>query len=203
MNNIDLNKFKEIEQLSIFNRLEDSLNDFMDTIPNTRSRAIGAINFASKISTNTNEMNLNEFTTEVMQRESFFRASLAEFISMEETFKRETSNKLDLNKTGNPLLIILKELRNLEMHLTSNTINEQTGLFEIHLGDEVLTHEGRIFYLEDLSLNSFDGLNNLKYYDKADFEKAINLVDIEQKKWGIASMLVYGVQAYCHELKDL
>ena len=141
-------------------------------------------------------------------REGFLRAALAEFVSMEETLIRDLDNTnstktaIKINNSSNPLLHILRELRNLEIHLNSSTLSaEQRDFMWKPFGEErnVTTN---VWYIDNLQPSDFLQLRNARNYNLTELEMCINRFLAEQKEWGIQEMIIRGVNSYSEEIID-
>ena len=139
-------------------------------------------------------------------RESFLRASLAEFVSMEETLIRDLKRNGITNKSiikatdsANPLLHIVRELRNLEIHLHSSSIHtSRTKFYLPHQTepDKDLEIDLDIWFIGDISITDFKHLRNSKRYNNNDIVDMLNWFNKSQKIYGIHEILRMAIQEY-------
>jgi hypothetical protein len=120
--------------------IEEAINVF----PETSGRFEGALKFCWFVSSTPDLLHAQEPKATSI-REAFLRAALAEYVSTEETLKRDlkklnTKGKaIKITDSTNPLLHIMRELRNLEIHLTSSQLSKSrrgTPITDNYLDDE-------------------------------------------------------------------
>lgn len=206
MKTLNLNNFPDINYGHIFICLERNIEDKMLVFPQTYSRAEGAMRFCWFITGDEKTLFHGEIDKRNRLRESFLRASLAEFVSMEEALVRDLDNigsfksALKINDNSNPLLHILRELRNLEIHLTSSTLSAEQREFVWKPEGEERKIVKNVWSIDNLKASDFLQLKNAKNYDSSELKAAANRFLIEQKKWGVNELLLRGINSFCEEI---
>ena len=136
------------------------------------------------------------------QSEAFFRASLAEFVSMEETLERDllklkiNKKSIKINDSKNPLLHIIRELRNLEIHLkTSNLLRKKRKALwadkEIDFSYDIIN---------SIEIKDFNSLRNAKYYKEDDIKEMLKWFNNAQIEWGVRDLVFRTVRCFCLEI---
>jgi hypothetical protein len=129
MLSINIHDFPTIDYGHVFVSLDEKVEKKLPTFPQTYSRAECAMRFCWFISGSEDTLIYADLGRRNRLREGFLRASLAEFVAMEETLVRDlvsaniNKRAIKITNSSNPLLHILRELRNLEIHLTSSTLS--------------------------------------------------------------------------------
>jgi hypothetical protein len=201
---LDSSNFPKLDSFHVFTSLKKEVKNILPFYPQTYCRAECAMQFCWLILGNKEQLFTDDLTKQNRIRESYLRASLAEFVSMEDTIKRETNSKnpIKLNNSSNPLLHILRELRNLEIHLTSSTLSYRTENVIWGEGEIQQALEIKIWSINNLKPEDFLELNNAKHYDKQELIKAADIFLKLQSKWGINEMIFQGINLFCEEIID-
>lgn len=187
--------------LTLDEQVERALSDF----PQTLARAHSSIKFCWFVSQNANTLCCKE--GQVLQtREAFLRASLAEFVAMEETLERDlrlmgiNQPAIRCNQTSNPLLHIIRELRNFEIHLHSSKLTSfrmPAMLGDDQKPEEALAFEANIWIIDDLTETGFKQLRNAARYTDRDIIQLLAWFNNAQKVWGIRELIFRAVHLYC------
>lgn len=135
---------------------------------------------------------------------------MGELVSLEEIQKRcklkygLTKGPYTLKQDRHPLLIIFKEMRNLEFHLSTNTVSKISK--DLVWGNKKEPEKATpicmsFSYIDNLSMDTFIKLDGfLKKYEFVSFEKALEWFDASQKEWGIQEMIFRGLNLYVEKL---
>ncbi len=132
--------------------------------------------------------------------EAFIRASLAELVSMEDTLARDlkrnglAAQRWRMYSCPNPLLHILRELRNMEVHIRTSTVS----CFPIRVlyGQDRTPGRFTVTHLEPISLDDFMQLNNANNYRKEDVCRLLDWFEKSQRVFGIRELILRGIEAY-------
>ena len=92
MNPLNMNDFPDIDHGHTLISLEKKVEDKLPAFPQTYSRAEGTMRFCWFITGDEKTLFHDDLDKRNRLRESFLRASLAEFVSMEETLVRDLNN---------------------------------------------------------------------------------------------------------------
>ncbi|MDD2997555.1 MAG: hypothetical protein PHV05_00760, partial [Candidatus Riflebacteria bacterium] len=169
-NSLNSSLLPEIEGIPLIFSLPDHIVNAFSDLEDTHNRARCAIYFALQISKN---------STQIF-REGYFRAALTEFVSMDETSKKELGKikHRSLISSQNPLLHIMKQLRDLQIHLVSNHLDSSTHTISFHGTDYQLQ---KWHIQKELTLDDFANLNNRKFYKDYDLRQVISWFNETQK----------------------
>ncbi len=187
---LDFTLLERLNSREIFVVLPDSINEALEVLPETSARFEGAIRFCWYCSASADVLFADE-PKATRTREAFLRASLAEYVSVEDTLKRDllkidsTSKPIRITDLPNPLLHLVRELRNLEIHLTSSQLSSSKKRVE-YAGQE---HETTIWTVDNLTVQKFQELRNAKFYAKDDIERMVNWFNEAQYDWGVPHLM--------------
>lgn len=143
-------------------------------------------------------------------REGFLRAALAEFVSMEDALGRDLQRAgiketFRIYESENPHLHIVRELRNLEVHLRSTELKAELRTYTYADRDMKpvpgSNHESRIWTSDLLRPEDLMRLNNAKYYSRADLDRMCEWFNEAQLSWGLPDVVFRAVLSYCDEIR--
>lgn len=199
---LDFNLLPDLSSSSAWILLSDELEASITKLPETYDRAESALHFCWSI---TGALDVYERTDpkSIKRREGYLRASLAEFVSMEETLARDlvsigtNSTPIKINHSLNPLLHIIRELRNFEIHLHSASLSSE--IREVIFANT--NSEIDIWMVGDLLEADFRKLKNAKLYNNSDIPKMLDWFSQAQKGWGVHDLVYRSIVIYCEEIK--
>ncbi|MBD2096911.1 hypothetical protein H6F90_17555 [Trichocoleus sp. FACHB-591] len=100
-----------------------------------------------------------------------------------------------METTENAMLILLRELRHLQLHVVTTIFSEEVRP-AIYAGQET-TLKIEIIPLTDLlGIKQLNNVIKHKRYDAAELDAAINWLNEAQLNWGIGDVLHRGIQVY-------
>lgn len=190
---IDLSKLKPIEYAHFFITLEKSKCEFLlNQFPKTLQRAKMSAHFLQQMG----------WQDDIEKAEGYFRASLCELVSMEEIFRKEFSEEFSIFSTHHPLLILLKLIRNLEVHIKTEKLSKESKQFLWGSPQKNINFD--IFVINKISI---DDLKQLHGYSKfKEEEKSLidtldwfNMVVFE---WGIVEIIFIAIYELIIEMKS-
>jgi hypothetical protein len=198
---LDFGDVPDLAYTTAWIRLEDEVVNAMAKFPRTLERARCAVHFCHGISYDPD--------TEVFLRQGYMRASLAEFVGMEDALKQElpligiSALPIKANSSRKPLLHIIRELRNFEIHLHSSPLSPQNK--SVLWGHYERPHKARpldiqIWIIDDLTVDQFNKLNNAKDYNKDDVLQLIGWFNAAQKEWGVHDLILRAIGTFCREI---
>lgn len=165
------------------------------------ARAEACIRFILKIS----------HEDEIKLKEAYLRASLSELVSIEDVLRWLPgsifkSNIYRLNCSRNPLLHILRELRNYNIHIKSNSMISHRS--SVQYGnrhnpssfDGTLSVEHNMWYVSDIEKNYFIKLYNKRFYSDNEIDAMLSWFNKSQKEWGIGDLIYKGLNSYLEEM---
>lgn len=195
---VDLNKMPILEYAHVFFKIpscEEGLGSIGLNKIETRFKCV-----LSFLTTSPNNRDLEH-------QAAFYRAALSELVSIEDLIGIELErlghagiSSLKIHKTNDPLIILLKELRNYELHIGTNKISQESHPVMWGNGEDWEAPPSKNWsfdFIDNLSWSEFSQLHNIKRIeDTSDLEKAFDVFDFQQKHWGIAEMIYRGSLAY-------
>jgi hypothetical protein len=135
---------------------------------------------------------------------ALLRASLTELVSTEDVQRWLGLPACRLNDSGSPLLSVSRELRNLEVHLSSSTITgEKRDLLWGNADDPENARpvNWEITWIDDLDISKFEKLRGFdKKYDRNEFKQALDWFDDVQKEWGIEEIVRRAIHEFAKKL---
>ena len=121
------------------------------------------------------------------------RAALSEFIAIEDLIKNTypdiDKNSYMIYKSGNPILHMLKIIRNYNIHISNSLIKKKTMMAKTLL-ENTPEIEINVPYISNLSLNELRRLNSAKDYSDAQLKEMISVFEIQQHEFGIDTLLI-------------
>lgn len=118
-------------------------------------------------------------------RSGYFRAALAEIIRTEDIMQ-ESGTPFRFRDTDNPLLHILKILRNYEIHIGQNHIS--AGNVLVRHGEAEGVYES--FIVTNLNTDELLKLKDVPgYYTAEQLDELIKLFDTHQRRFGVVQLL--------------
>ncbi len=124
---------------------------------------------------------------------------------MEESLSRDlrrieiSAPPLKCYQTPEPLLHIMRELRNLEFHLTSSPLNSEKRKVKfgrMSRAEEASDFEHEAFFIKDISVAGFKQLRNARHYKEEDIVRLLQWFKEAQRAWGIDDLVVRAVTRY-------
>lgn len=199
MNRIHLAHAPTIDRGHVFLQLEDTVAQQLLEWPELHNRIDNSLRFACMVAGD----------HENFFRGALVRATLTELVSLEDVQRALHSaqklkrNAVKLNSSGNPLLCVARELRNLEVHISTSTIaHERRDLLWGHPDnpDEARKVNWAVHWIDNLHLNAFKQLRFFSKYEQSEFDAALSWFDQSQRSWGIVELLYRCISIYAGEL---
>ncbi len=140
-------------------------------------------------------------------REAFVRASLCEFVSMEDTIKRDAPHKSPpmITDSRNPLVHMIRLLRNLEVHLHTSTL--QSDNLDVQLADaqkQAVPGTGHTitrWVTDPLTYADLSRLRDIeKHYSRAALQRLVDWYNSAQVRWGLPDLIYRAVLKYAEEI---
>ncbi|MBU2986803.1 hypothetical protein KO528_15670 [Saccharophagus degradans] len=136
------------------------------------------------------------------QAEGYLRASIADFISIEDLLRAKYPNdtvEYSLIKSTNPLFHFIKQLRNYNIHLSTARISTREISVIIASDKSRSVHRIDAYYIDNLDINEFlklDCFVRYHNYTEDQFCRIIDLFNTEQCKFGVGDLLIRGILEY-------
>lgn len=205
---IDYSKLPDLSSCRLRYAMDEKIFTNLNKMPFVQERALNSIRFCWLMQNI--EYYLSIRGKELMSfRQGLLRAALAEFVSIEEILKKEIKHSiiqkkvLSIRDSQNPLLHIIRELRNFELHLNSSRMNSNNIImfWGRKTEPEVINEtELQVWTIDNLTVEGISELRNYSRYQKADIEKIINWFNDAQQKWGVHYLIFLAVELFCEEI---
>lgn len=176
------------DHTKVWVRLPPETEAAITALPGTAARIEMALRFCTKIA---NLEGSDE--ADLRLREGYMRASLAELVSVEDTLKWERPQEpFELWWSQNPLLHVLRELRNLNVHLKPSKFDSREIVVRMAApgSDDVPIN---IHLVRDFTVEAFKKLRNSKRYTDQQAVDMVAWFNDFQQHWGIADAIHQGI----------
>lgn len=177
------------EHRSVLIMLPDNLEARLAVLSQTLERVQGAVMFAEQ----------STKQSEPWRSAAFLRAALADYCSIEEMQKADSSTSssyLRLEDMKNPLLHLLELIRHLNVHV--KTVQAAPHRVSATWGDQKTDLD--VFVIANLNANDLAALKNGKHYALDDLQKAVTWFQEAQLHWGAGYLVRVGAESFAHEL---
>lgn len=183
---------------AVFFSLGDECKSDLSAFPETLSRIQGALHFAHMLRI------AGEEGPEERLAGSYLRASLAEYVAIDEMAKSEFCNGFSLLKTRCPLPHILKILRNYQMHIGTTKVTEE-NMELLYRGETVEIGKWIVTDVESghlLSLHAFkENRGRSAMYSEQTAEKMVEWLNESQRTFGFPNLIYTAVMDVCNQLR--
>lgn len=198
-----LNDLPRFETSPLFCTLEPSTESAFRQLPNAYERAVAALRFRQKIGSDKEALGVSEEHVRIMQV-AYLRAALMEYVAIEEVLPidlvmRNLGEKpLRILDTGNAMLILLRELRHLQLHLVNTAFKStsRSAFLRTRNKEEEFKTELTILTIPDADLLQLKALRNATRFDPEELDAAILWFSHAQSQWGIGDIMQSGIQVY-------
>ena len=190
---MDFNNLSTIDRGHVVLTLDDSIKESLGVRPEILDRIENSLEFISKIGGD----NKDRF------RCGLIRAALSELFSIEDI--QQTRHKHRLNTSRQPLLCVVRELRNVQIHLSSAILDDEKRQIlwgDIANPEEATAGKRAIRWIDNISIGDFEQLRYFPNYNLDDFVQALRWFDDNQRKWGIVEVLFRAISQYGREMAD-
>ena len=201
--NLDFSLVPDLSRSAVFYTMSDGLAARLRAFPEAYDRAWGTLHLGYNISGD--ETTLRTHAENLMRaREAHLRAALSEFVGMEAALTRDLVRRHDgrtaikSSDTANPLPHIIRELRNLELHLHSSTMSVLEGTASWQPPDtpdrEEFPHHS--WYIDNVGREALASLRNASLYHPAELRQLVDWFNEAQSVWGVAELIRLAVEDY-------
>ena len=149
-------------------------------MPELRSSLASAIYMASQIDLAQGSVHVRVEPI----RAAYFRAALAEIVRVEDACK-VYGRTLSFKHSSDPLLHIVKLLRNYEVHIGSLTL--AAGTIRVRWGEDEGIHES--FIVDNLSVAPLKQLDSASGYTDFQLGELLEIFDMQQRRFGVVQLL--------------
>jgi hypothetical protein len=204
-NQLDFNLLPKLESAPFFISLDSKLQSSIAKLPETAARSDAALRFCWYVSQGNQQLHAEE-PRATRLREAFLRACLTEYRAMDEVLPRDLAalciqaSPLKINQLKNPLLHLMKELRNFEIHLATSSLLSAEINVVAKWQDKEIEHKSSIWVTDPLTVTKFKQLKNSRYYLDADITAMVNWFNQAQQEWGVHHLAFLAIKMYCEEL---
>jgi hypothetical protein len=192
------------EDTPLFFSLDNDVDQRLRTLPGTYSRCNAALRFNSWVNASADSLGVREEELASMQV-SCLRAALMEFAGMEEALGSDIdrlSPPLRIRDTKNAMLVVLRELRNIQIHLVMTELlsTKRSGVFCWQ--EQEQQHELTALMIPRADLDKLKDSRNSSHYDRTDLSRAVDWLAQAQEHWGIHDVVRSGIWAYAKAVVD-
>jgi len=205
MHQLDFKLIQSLPAPTAFVSLPAATETSLARLSETLQRAKAAVRFAYWAQSSAETIRVPK-TEEIPMREACLRASLGEFVSMEETAKRDFAALAiqkpppAISESKSPLMHALRELRNVNFHLATIGITEDSKPVIWHFDGKDHELDYSLTLVDGFTFDQFMALRNAKYYDRPDVQTLIDWFAREQREWGVPHLIVLAVGQYSNDL---
>ena len=202
-----LDGLPHFETSPLFCTLEPSTEAALRQLPNTYERAVAASRFCQKIAGDKNALGVSEDHVYIMQV-AYLRAALMEYVAIEEVLPIDLvirgfeEKPLRILDTSNAMLILLRELRHLQLHRVNTTFKSasRSAVLRTRSEEKEFETELTILAIPTADLRQLKTLRNAARFDPDELDAAISWFSHAQTRWGIGDVMQAGIQAYTTEV---
>lgn len=206
-NELRLDRSPHFETSPLFCTLEPSTEAALSQLPNVYERAVAALRFRQCIGGDKDALGVSEDHVRIMQA-AYLRAALMEYVAIEEVLpidlgKRGFGEKpLRILDTGNAMLILLRELRHLQLHRVNTTFRStsRSAILRTRNKEQEFETELTILTIPTADLRQLKTLRNAARFDPDELDAAISWFSHAQSQWGVGDVVQSGIQVYAAEL---
>lgn len=198
-----LDGLPHFETSPLFLTLEPSTEEALKQLPNAYERAVAALRFCQRIGADKESLGVSEDHLHIMQV-AYLRAALMEYVAIEEVLPIDLKTRglekepLKIFDTGNAMLILLRELRHLQLHLVNTLFNSisRSAVLQTKRKDKEFETDLTILTIPIADLRQLKTLRNASRFDPKELDAAISWFSYAQAQWGIGDVVLCGIRLY-------
>lgn len=197
---LDFSLLPELDYAGILTTLNEDIEAMflkIGVLQETLNRAKGALMLFSKAF---------HANGEAWKDEAYIRAGLNEFYSIEQALIREhklaklPGPPLEINISSNPLLHLMRLMRNLDVHTESAPLINYDTTVTIHFNDPPKEWTYTTVIIKDLTIDRLCQKRGVKKnYEIDQLDKVVQWFLENQKNFGVSQVFRKGTEAYCLE----
>lgn len=205
--NLRFDDLPRFESSPLFCALDPSTETALKRLSNAHERAVAALRFCQRIGGDKGALGVSEDHVRIMQV-AYLRAALMEYVAIEEVLSIDLVERdlgeepLKILDTGNAMLILLRELRHLQLHLvnTSFESSSRSAFLRTRSKEKEFETMLTILTIPTADLYELKTLRNAARFDPNEFDAAISWFTHAQGQWGIQDVIQSSVQTYADAL---
>jgi hypothetical protein len=193
--------------------IDTDIENALKPLSDTYSRVRCASRFLQRFGASVEFLNVMEDERLIMWG-GYLRAALMEYAGMEDSVRSDLrrlgvrESDVVVDKTGNALLILLRELRNLHVHVVQNafdirhknavlrSLNENRDeRLSRSLGQED-NSDTSVITIPRLDLDQLIAARGSRRFDRAELLTAIDWLDDVQHRWGVRDVVLAAIEQY-------
>lgn len=202
-----LDMLPRFETSPLFCTLEPNTEAALRQLPNAYERAVAALRFRQCIGGGKDALRVSENDVRIMQV-AYLRAALMEYVAIEEVLpidlgKRGFGEKpLRILDTGNAMLILLRELRHLQLHRVNTTFRStsRSAILRTRNKEQEFETDLTILTIPIADLCQLKTLRNAVRFAPDELDAAISWFSHAQSQWGVGDVVQSGIQVYASEI---
>lgn len=150
------------------------------SMPELHSSLAGAIYMASQIEQAQGSLHLRVEPVRAL----YFRAALAELVRVED-FSKTWGKEICFKQTNDPLLHVIKLLRNYEVHIGAFAVS--SGVVQVRFGDMSGIYQS--FIATNISAMELRKLKTSSSYSDPQLYELVQLFDVHQRRFGVVQLI--------------
>ena len=201
---LDFNALPTFESSPFFYTLNRTTDARLRTLKATYARCNAALRFMSNIGASADHLHVRAEEVDGMHL-AYLRASLMEYVGMEEALQIDLGrgqSALRISETRNAMLVVLRELRNVQIHLVrSDLVSSKRSAVSRFDGQEQ-EHEITTHCIPKSDLARLIDGRTASYCHRDDLSRAVEWLAEAQEHWGISEVVMRGIWAYADAIVE-
>jgi hypothetical protein len=192
------------ESMSLFFSLPAKVDSRLALLRTTYSRCNAALRFAANIGGDASSLHVSDSEVPAM-RVAYLRAALMEYVGMEEVLPIDLrglpghGTPTTIWSTENPMLILVRELRNIQLHLVNSELipEEKEAYFKAEPERMFKIHVQRV---AEADLDKLTISKNARCFDSDDFARGVAWLKSAQLRWGIEEIVIESIWEFARRI---
>ena len=201
---LDFSNLPSFESTPVWVCLRPEIESKLESFPNVLERAKAAMKFRQLMG---GGIPVAETDKQLMQA-ACLRASLMDFVGMEEVLALDLMNLdpqlkvITMMDTRNALLILLRELRHLNLHLINTNFERHDRAAVGYFGELRINQTLSIQTIPKSDIEKLRTLQNAKRFETSSYDRGIDWLLNAQNQWGIGDVVDSGIHQYARIIID-
>ncbi len=189
------------ETTPLWCRLDDDVELGLAAFPSVLERASVGLRFLQQEGGTPESMGVRPEELERMQA-GYLRAALMEFVGMEDSLPldlrsaKSSKPPLRIYHTGSAMLILLKELRNIHIHVSGTKFQQREQPAILRGPDQVIETTFVVRTIPRADLDRIMDGRSARHFNRHELEAAISWLDTAQYRWGFHDVVQAAINAY-------
>lgn len=201
---LDFDALPAFESSPIIFSLPSAVDVRLRALPAVYARCNAALRFNSWVGDDAQGLGVREEELPSMSA-ACLRAALMEYVGMEEALLTDLPSgavPMSIRDTRNAMLIVLKELRNVQVHLVRTTLQSAKRASFFLFRGERHEHEFTALTIPRTDIERIKDSRNSAPFVKADYDDAVEWLVGAQEHWGITEVVMHGIWEYARAIVE-